>query len=808
MANILYGDLGSERMIYADEGANADVVKAIYSNTERLAAGFIACSATHGIWFRSEKYNARGAGYLSGEYAELPTFPPDRISEIEFCNIPEFEAQSRTGSIKLGTSEELPLTEFAASVILTNIITAFEKKTTVCVAMGDYNGSENEYLNAGLMLCKKLISVLPKSIQPYVSYFVGGLYPFNKIMNANIVVVPQRYKELMRASGKHSFINSIIDVSLTSYDGFISDYAKYMAGIIFGNEIDEKVETLNECVLKSKRKLPWDNFSIRLYELLFRFKNTIEKDEVSKRTVERQVNALSGEKLIDMERLKQIYPEITGLQESANKSKHEKELKLLLSKLDELKAKAQEVNEEAQKLNLSISLGNCGFKTLEDIENTENELKKLDTQKLRECLDAGSQAQLTDKERDDIEHKTNEIIKILADIDNLRESMEDDVAEQKAAYVSKENLKEFENAFCKLKAQTKNAMEKSDLAQLKELVEQFEILQKKVNDELESKDDELNDAVDTMRSETEIMINRINEYISRNSVVPLRFDDIKLSGPHSDKHCMTREAGLGKLKDILAGVKIVEYPHITFFNRISEAKEKLRENADLDRPFLKSTLFSAKNSEDSQKLIKSIYVSCRESGEDHYMSITEKEIIEGATLAFLGDVSKVICSVINDTYYIECEWVELNKDKFEFYVSDEVFIHMAFMAVKYLTEKNVDLHKKRNCVEYVFESDENSIEMLKNLNCQKLFTLMCLKFSSYLSMIDFTDVQDFIDDTRGGKGSQYILPYRSLDIPLKISSLPIVSSRKTINKEILGSLCSTDFINCPALALRFHRNKP
>ena len=207
MANILYGDLGSERMIYAEEDTNANVVKAIYSNTERLSAGFIACSATHGIWFRSEMYNARGAGYISGEYAELPSFPPDKLCELEYCNITEFESQSHTGSIKIGTYEELPLTELAASVILTRIITAFEKKTTVCIAMNSFNGSETEYLNAGLMLCKKIISVLPKNIQPYVSYMVGGLYPFNQVLNVSIVVMPQIYNVI--CDFFMSFANSV-----------------------------------------------------------------------------------------------------------------------------------------------------------------------------------------------------------------------------------------------------------------------------------------------------------------------------------------------------------------------------------------------------------------------------------------------------------------------------------------------------------------------------------------------------------------------------------------------------------------------
>ena len=101
MGNILYGDMGSEHMIYLDEHvqgidieAVSSVVYSVYSIAENIAAGYIFEERrSYGIWGYVNRYNSRKAGYFSGycEKLQEPKHTPSaRFAEIKAVSICSF----------------------------------------------------------------------------------------------------------------------------------------------------------------------------------------------------------------------------------------------------------------------------------------------------------------------------------------------------------------------------------------------------------------------------------------------------------------------------------------------------------------------------------------------------------------------------------------------------------------------------------------------------------------------------------------------------------------------------------------------
>ena len=123
------------------------------------------------------------------------------------------------------------------------------------------------------------------------------------------------------------------------------------------------------------------------------------------------------------------------------------------------------------------------------------------------------------------------------------------------------------------------------------------------------------------------------------------------------------------------------------------------------------------------------------------------------------------------------------------------------------TERIIEIRKRDNFVMKYFENVEyDGIELLdiikQSEECRKTFTVMCIKLASYLSLLDYTEVQtdNLVERISFNGKESFTYPYYRLKIPEKVCSLPEVYLGGKIDAEKLQCLCAPDFINCPKLA--------
>ena len=94
MGNILYGDLGSEHMVYTDKNSVSYIVQSLYSDARDMMAGYYCAEREScGIWYYVHKYNSRRGGYLTATAEELTgkLSPAAKIGSLQFATKEEFE---------------------------------------------------------------------------------------------------------------------------------------------------------------------------------------------------------------------------------------------------------------------------------------------------------------------------------------------------------------------------------------------------------------------------------------------------------------------------------------------------------------------------------------------------------------------------------------------------------------------------------------------------------------------------------------------------------------------------------------------
>ena len=107
MGNVLYGDLGSEHLLTSEGSNYQSIISTLYScNDSTIMAGYMPCGARTWLWYYSNNYNARGAGYLSGTISEQYV---ESISQLNFSTVEEFEDQDPRGSMTFDLASGLEL---------------------------------------------------------------------------------------------------------------------------------------------------------------------------------------------------------------------------------------------------------------------------------------------------------------------------------------------------------------------------------------------------------------------------------------------------------------------------------------------------------------------------------------------------------------------------------------------------------------------------------------------------------------------------------------------------------------------------
>ncbi len=263
MSNILYGDLGSEHMIFNESSVQENTVSVLYGSTKDYIAGFKSV-ARGTFWYYVCKYNARNAGYLSGTYEDGQT--QNAAAEMfnkTFHSIEDFESQSKNGSITLKSDGTLSLGKNNIIRILHFLLSAFNDGEVVFVKIN--NNTDNMTYIANVTKCfSEIINVIPQHIRKYLSLAVNMDNGRNKI--AKIAAAPIDFRN-------DKACKYFVDCSADSELEFEPEpIVKYWADIIVEGKIpDSKVEEIFSKSVIPRKLIGTDEYHVKCpYDYLYR----------------------------------------------------------------------------------------------------------------------------------------------------------------------------------------------------------------------------------------------------------------------------------------------------------------------------------------------------------------------------------------------------------------------------------------------------------------------------------------------------------------------------------------------------------
>lgn len=266
MGNILYGDLGSEHMVYTDKNSVSYIVQSLYGAARDMMAGYYyAERESCGVWYYVHKYNSRRGGYLTGTAEELTgkLSPAARFDALQFATKEEFERKQHLGTMNLDISG-FAIERNTALHLLMKLFAAVRDQKTLYLVLSQENCSERDYMLRGLSVCRKLLSVLPMEYQKRLS-FVSNTMPGEKSgLKFSVTVLPRKYQDIYMTENYKPFDEPVFDLSqqMTEPEG-ITPLTAYYADLICGKAPVKPVGELLE------RVTPGREFNIRIYENIY-----------------------------------------------------------------------------------------------------------------------------------------------------------------------------------------------------------------------------------------------------------------------------------------------------------------------------------------------------------------------------------------------------------------------------------------------------------------------------------------------------------------------------------------------------------
>ena len=268
MGNILYGDLGSEHMVYTDKNSVSYIVQSLYGAARDMMAGYYyAERESCGVWYYVHKYNSRRGGYLTGTAEELTgkRSPAARFGELQFATKEEFERKQHLGTMHLDASE-YTLERNTALHLLTKLFAAMRDQKTLYLVLSQENCSERDYMLRGLSVCRQLLSVLPTEYQKRLS-FVSNTMPGEKSgLKFSVTVLPRKYQDIYMTENYKPFDEPVFDLSqqMTEPED-ITPLTAYYADCICGKG-KPAVKPVGELL---ERVTPGKDFNMRIYENIY-----------------------------------------------------------------------------------------------------------------------------------------------------------------------------------------------------------------------------------------------------------------------------------------------------------------------------------------------------------------------------------------------------------------------------------------------------------------------------------------------------------------------------------------------------------
>lgn len=268
MGNILYGDLGSEHMIYIADSKLENVIRTLYASCETLTAGYYYTMG-NGIWSYAHKYNARHAGYISAYSSAEADSPGTRFDEIKFSKKGEFECKDHKGSLSLPVNQKYKMDKNTAVNIVYQMFSDMADRKTVYLYMSDSNLSTSGCMIQGLRICNTIISAFPAVIQKYISYMSNSFPNKKNTLKVHIMFLQKNYKELYAKEWSRSFQYKVIDCSEEkTLPRRISKYVEYLSDVISGKiEKNVELDPFFECV--NCRKMEKGEIDMSIFDTIY-----------------------------------------------------------------------------------------------------------------------------------------------------------------------------------------------------------------------------------------------------------------------------------------------------------------------------------------------------------------------------------------------------------------------------------------------------------------------------------------------------------------------------------------------------------
>ncbi len=193
MGNILYGDLGSERMIFNYTSISETVISELYRNVKTYSFGY-RLVGNIGMWYYVNKYNQRGAGYISCVCNKLPPYDSEHYAEmssalilfgVNFHTIEEFEESYKDGSYGLVPYQiSYPDANHIAEMY-EKLMEILPKNGKMIIYMPCVYGRE-VFISNAVNLLARFFYVLPLGLRNKISFSIGNEKTDD---NANISIV-------------------------------------------------------------------------------------------------------------------------------------------------------------------------------------------------------------------------------------------------------------------------------------------------------------------------------------------------------------------------------------------------------------------------------------------------------------------------------------------------------------------------------------------------------------------------------------------------------------------------------------------
>lgn len=266
MGNILYGDLGSEHMVYTDKNSVSYIVQSLYSAARDMMAGYYFAERENcGVWCYVHKYNSRRGGYLTGTAEELTgkLSPAVHLGELKFATKEEFEHKQHLGSTELEPAA-YPLDRSIVLQLLVKLFAALRDQKTLYLVLSQENCSERDYMLRGLSVCRQILSVLPAEYQKRIS-FVSNTMPAEKSgLKFSVIVLPRKYQDIYMTENYKPFDEPVFDLSQPAAEPEdLSPLTKYYADCICGKAAVKNAQELLD------RVTPGKDFNMRIYENIY-----------------------------------------------------------------------------------------------------------------------------------------------------------------------------------------------------------------------------------------------------------------------------------------------------------------------------------------------------------------------------------------------------------------------------------------------------------------------------------------------------------------------------------------------------------